>query len=213
MRIMGNPIIFASPTGNTVSVNLTSSNFIDQSVATDENNPLRDFVILVAENMEAEDSPSPSYLVDVQGVQYLSTTGGNLFLEGIPGLNAICSIAFQTVLEPMESDVPTATGAYATSLTPVAQWGNTIADGLTQFGSYLGINQALAGSVILFGLVMAFAVFLYKKTESGVAVLLLVAATPFMGAWLGLMPMALAFILVIFIIVLGGYFFFSRGAL
>ena len=213
LRITGNPIIFASQTGNTVTAYLTASDYIDQSTATDDNNPLRDFVILMANNMDDYDTPSPSYLADVQGTQYLSTTGGNLFLEGIPALNALCPIAFQTVLVPLGNEVPTATGAYATSLTTQAQWGETIANGLTQFGSYLGISQALAGSVMLFGLAIAFAVFIYRKTESGVAVLLLVAATPFMGAWLGLMPMALAFILVIFVIVLGGYFFFSRGAL
>lgn len=213
IRIMGNPTIFPSQTGNTVSSYLTASDYIDQSVATDDNNPLRDFVILMAQNMEDNDAPASDYLVDVQGTQYLTPTGGNLFLEGVPGLYSFCPVAFQTVLVPLEGDVPSGSGAYAASLTVQAQWGQTIADGLTQFGSYLGINQALAGSVVFFGLAMAFAVFVYKKTESGLSVLLLLAAMPFMGAWLGLMPMALAFILVIFVIVLGGYFFFSRGAL
>jgi hypothetical protein len=80
-------------------------------------------------------------------------------------------------------------------------------------GSYLGINQALAGSVILFLLASLLAFWFYQKTQSGVAVILLVGATPFLGAWMGLMPLALAFIFTIIIVALMAFFFFSRGAL
>ncbi len=153
------------------------------------------------------------YIVTVQGTRYLTILGGDVFLAGVPALSSFVPILFQAAIEPMQGDTPASTGAYAHALSPLTQWGATAANGLTMLGTYLGINQALAGSVILFVAVIAFAVFLYQKTESGLAVLLMVAATPFVGAFLGLMPMALAFILVIFIVVLLGYFFFSRGAL
>ncbi len=213
LRITGNPTIFASPTGNTVTAYLGASDYIDQSGATDEDNPLRDFSMLMAINMEAEDTPVNSYIVNIQGINYLTIEGGELFLEGVPGLGTFCAILFQAALEAMTGDAPTSTGAYAAALNPTLQWGATIGNGLTMMGSYLGINQALAGSIVLFVVVMFFAVYLYKKTESGIGVLLMVAATPFMGAWLGLVPLALAFVFVIFIVILMGYFFFSRGAL
>ncbi|KKL27073.1 hypothetical protein LCGC14_2388840, partial [marine sediment metagenome] len=213
LRITGNPLIFASPAGNTVTIYLGASDYIDQSGATDANNPLRNFLILMATNIEEEDVPATDYIITIQGVRYLTAGGGSIFIEGIPGLSTFCSILFQSSLEPMKGDAPTTRGAYASALNPTIQWGITTGNGLTTLGAYLGINQALAGSMVLFVIVMVFAVFLYKKTESGVAVLLLVAATPFMGAYLGLMPMVLAFVLVMFIVVLLGFFFFARGAL
>ena len=213
LRITGNPLVFASPTGNTVTAYLTASDYIDQSVATDASNPLRNFLIGMAENIEDYDVPANDYIVTVQGVRYLTIDGGDIFLEGIPALSSFCPILFQAALEPMVGDAPETTGAYASTLTPLTKWGSTTANGLSMLGLYLGINQTLAASAVLFVIVMFLAVFLYKKTESGVAVLLLVTATPFMGAWLGLMPIALAFVFAMFIIVLMGYFFFSRGAL
>ncbi len=212
LRITGNPLIFASPVGNTVTAYLTPSDYIDQSVATDELNPLRDFLMIMATNIQTHDGVT-TYITTVQGVRYLTTTGGSIFLQGIPALSSFCAVLFQAALESLPGDVPTSTGAYASAMNPATQWGTNVANGLTTLGSYLGISQELAGSVMLFVFVIAFAVFLYMRTQSGVAVLLMVAGMPFIGAWLGLMPMALAFIFVIFLIMLMGYFFFSRGAL
>jgi hypothetical protein len=217
VRIMGNPLIFASPTGNSVNATLGTDSYINQLLGEDggipTSNPLRNGMITVAENMEANDIPTDSYLTTVQGYQYLSVGGADLFLEGIPSLSTMCPILFSTGIDVMESDAPEYTGAYGQTLNPLQKWGVTVSNGLTALGSFMGINQALAGSVVLFVLVIMFAVFVYSKTESGVTVLLMVAATPFLGAYLGLMPMALAFIFVIIIITLLGYFFFSRGAL
>lgn len=217
LRITGNPLIFASQTGNTANATLAATDYVDQLLGADDEipteNPLRNGMLWMAENIEAEDEPGNSYLVTVQGYKYLTTIGGDIFIEGIPNLSNMCPILFQAGLEKMSSEAPESTGAYALTLNPLQKWGNTVANGLTQLGSYLGINQALAGSVVLFALVIGFAIFAYEKTESGVTVLLMVAATPFIGAYLGLMPMALAFIFVIVIVTLLGYFFFSRGAL
>ena len=217
LKITGNPLIFASSTGNTVTVTLGAGNYVDQDLGDDggipTSNNLRNGMIEIAQNMEAHDTPTTSYLATVQGYTYLSLVGGDLFIEGIAGLSAMCPILFQAGVANMGAEAPESTGTYALTLTPAQKWGNTVANGLTMLGSYLGINQALAGSVVLFALVIAFAVFVYSKTESGVTVLLMVSATPFLGAYLGLMPLALAFVFVIFIITLLGYFFFSRGAL
>lgn len=222
-RITPNPLLLATEFGgggviegtNQITAYLAPSDYIDQSVATDEDNPMRDYLIMMAENIEANDSPpvGSEYITTVQGIRYLTITGGDIFLAGIPGLATFCPILFQAALEAVSGDTPTSTGAYTSRLNPTTQWGATIGSGFTMLGSYLGVNQELAGSMLLFIVVLVFAVYVYRKTESGVAVLLLVAATPFMGAWLGLMPLALAFVFVIIIVVLMGYFFFSRGAL
>jgi hypothetical protein len=98
-------------------------------------------------------------------------------------------------------------------MSPLNRWGQTAANGLTNLGVYFGLNQQMAGSALLLVLVGGLAVFTYMKTQSGISVLLLIGVTPFIGAWMGLIPMALAFVFAILIVVLLGFFFLSRGAL
>lgn len=219
IRIIGNPLLFASSVNNTVSAVLGTGDYFNQTLGDDggvpTNNLLRNFLITIADHLETFDSPpaSSEYIITVQGDRYLTTTGGSIFLEGIPALDSMCPILFQYSSTPMSGDTPESTGAYASTLSPLNKWGQTSADGLTNLGIYLGLSQALAGSVMLLVLAGALAVYTYTKTQSGVSVLLLVGTTPFLGAWLGLMPIALAFIFTITIVVLMGFFFFSRGTL
>ena len=215
LRIMGNPLIFPSTTNNTVSATLSASGYTNQlygdddGIATDNN--LRNFLISMADDLQTADNIT--YIVSIMGVRYLNAIGGTMFLEGIPGLETMCPILFQYAVSPVAGDEPESTGAYASTLSPLAKWGQTSADGLTNLGLYLGINQRLAGSVVLFLFVVLFAIFVYQKTQSGIAVLILVASMPSIGAWFGLMPIALAFVFTIVIVVLLGFFFFNRGAL
>jgi hypothetical protein len=217
LRIAGNPLIFSSMTGNSANVTLTSGDYIDQSTGADSDTPtdnnLRNFCILMALNMQAYDSPTIDYYDSIQGYTYLTNTGADLFVAGVPNLYNFCPILFQYGAEKLTDDEPDSTGSYALTLTPLDKWGTTTANGLTQIGLFLGINQALAGSLVLFVLAGMLAFYVYSKTQSGITVLLMVSATPFMGAYLGLMPMALAFVFVIVVITLMAYYFFSRGAL
>lgn len=217
IRVTGNPLVFPSQTGNTIEATLAVTDYIDQNLGASSDPPtdnvLRNFCILMMQHIEAHDAPVDDYLVYVQGYQYLTIEGADIMIEAILGLTTMCPILFQAGVEVMTSDAPETTGTYAVTLTPAQKWGQTAANGLTMLGSFLGINQALAGSVVLFTLAIMFAVFAYKEMESGLVVILLMAAVPFLGAWLGLMPLALAFIFVIIIITLLGFFFFSRGAL
>lgn len=217
LRIEGNPLIFASPTGNSVTFPLTDTSYIDQSIGagseTPTDNALRNFCIRMARNIEDYDTPASDYIVTKQGYDYLTNDAVNIFIKGIPNLYNYCPILFQSGAENLGADAPESTGTYALTLTPLNKWGQLTADGLTNLGVFLGINQALAGSVVLLILSMVLAIYMYRKTQSGIAVLLMVSATPFVGGYLGLMPMALAFIFVIIIMILMGYYFVSRGAL
>ncbi len=219
LRITGNPLLFTSTTNNTANVTLDALAYVDQELGDDggvaTNNNLRNFLIGMAEDIEDYDSPpvGSEYITTVSGVKYLTTTGGAIFLEGIPALDAMCPILFQYAVSPMQGDEPQSTGAYTSVLTPLNLWGQTVANGLTNLGLYLGLSQALAGSAVLLMLVVGLAIYSYTKTQSGVATILLIATAPFLGAWFGLMPLALAFIFTIVVVVLLGYFFLSRGAL
>ena len=215
LRLTGNPAVFASPTGNTVIVHLSDTDYIDQTASgnTTTTNLLRNKMIEYATNMENNDTPTSSYLSTYQGITYLSVTGADLFNAGIPGLDYMCPVLYVYSSSPVGGDQPTSTGAYAATLTPTAKWGTTVANGLTSIGEYLGINQALAGSVVAIFLCFLLAIYIYKRTGSGLATLMLIATCPFFVAWMGLMPLALAFVAMMLIVILGGWFFFRQGAL
>jgi hypothetical protein len=211
LRITGNPAIFASTTGNTVTAYLSSGDYIDQSTSTETINHLKIFCLAIAENMEAEDAAT--YIVTVQGIEYLNTTAGSLFLEGIPQLSSFCPTLFQSSLAYLTGDIITTTGVYAGGLTIGNAWNTTVSNGLTNLGTYLGIGQGMGGSVVLMLLACGLAFYVFRRTDSGIATTSILATMPFAGAYLGLMPLALAFVVAFFIFILMMWFFTSRGAL
>ncbi len=219
LRITGNPLIFASPTGNTVTSYLSSGDYVDQSTSNATINMIKIFCIDVVKNMQANDiakgiiTAATPYYTTVLGVDYLTTLGGSLFLAGIPQLGTFCPSLFQANLASLSGDVTTGTGAYGASLIPAAQWNTIIANGLTNLGAYLGINQSMAGSVVLFGLGIMLAFYVQRRVESGIATILVVATLPFAGSYLGMFPLALAFVLMFFISILMTWYFSTRGLL
>ncbi len=221
LRIEGNPVIFPSPVGNNVTAYLSAGDWYDESIygATPAQrgflDPLRIFIVGtngIAYNMQVHDGVT-TYLTYVQGYNYLTTTGGNLFISGIPNLNNLCPLAFQASVETLTGDAPLAPGTYSANLTVTGQMGSTIGSALTNVGLYLGMSQALAGSMVLLLISIAAGAYLFRRTESGIVVLLLGMLVPFAGVYLGLMPMSLMFVAVIFVVILMGYYFFSRGIL
>lgn len=217
LRISGNPLVFTSPTGNSVNVTLADSDWIDQGLGADSEPPsdnnLRNFLIQVMEDVEDNDVPTTDYLITSNGYRYVQDEGISILIEAIPSILTICPVLFNAGSIPMDADNPESTGAYAATITPIQKWGQLTADGLTNIGVFLGVNQQLAGSVVLFIMAIALSVYAYRKTQSGVTVLLLVSSAPSIGGYLGLMPMALAFIFVMVIVILMGFYFFGRSAL
>lgn len=217
VRITGNPLIFPVLTEdiNMVTYTLGAGDWIDQSLATATANPLRNACIYIAENMEEEDGfPTPSYLTESGGVTYLTPAGGTIFVRGVPGLDVFVPSLFQVITEVLEAPDPDATGDYVAVVTPLLRLGPEIAGGLTDVGVWLGVSQAMAAGLILFGLMVMLSVWLFQKTQSGKVVigLGLAAALP-VGTFLGMSSLVLLFIIVIFIVLLMGYYFLTRGAL
>lgn len=225
LRITPNPLLLATEFGgggviegtNQITTYLAPADYVDQNLGVDSDPPndnvLRNGMIAMARNIEANDTPTYSYLVDVQGYTYLTTYGGDIFIAGIPSLNNMCPILFQTSVSSMSAEQPESTGTYQSAISIEQNWGTTTANALTNIGVYLGINKELAGSLVLFAFAIGLGIFVYKYTRSGMAVLLVIAIAPFAGAYLGLMPLGLAFGIVIIFVIPVGYFFFSRGAL
>ncbi len=216
MRITANPAIFPSITDdvNRVSVTLDSSDWIDQSVATSDpnKNPLRLKCVEMVNNIQAHDIPTYSYISIVSGVTYLSTTyGTNLFLSGVPSLNVFCPSLFQTTSSPMTATAPTSTGTYANTLTVSTNLWTSISDGLTAFGTWVGLPQKMAGGLVLLVLTIGACISISQKTQSGVAPIVLGALFPVVGAYLGLLSLGVIFIFTILVVMLSAWFFLTRG--
>lgn len=215
IRISGNPLVFPSlvESTNMVSYTLSPTNWFDQSTATDTFNQLRIACISIAERMQIEDAVT-TYLTTVEGIDYLTPAGASLFLAGIPSLNIFVPSLFAVTTEVMTSEAPQATGNYTGNITALQRLGVATARGITNIGSWLGVSQQMAGGMMLMVFTVALCMYLYKKTQSGKVVLTVgVAATLPFGTFLGLSTMVLLFIIVIFIVLMMGYYFLTRGSL
>lgn len=218
LRVTGNPLITFTPATVTPAMTvLVATDYDDVELGVGDelptDNPLRNLLIAMGTAMEDYDTPTLPYIIVVDGYKYLTPTGAALFTVAFPGLNYACPILFQTSIEPMSGDLPESTGAYADSLTIFNKWGSSTQNGVSALADFLGVGVPLAGSLIMSVLGMALAIYIYQRTESGIVVLLAVVALPFIGAFMGLVNLALAFVIAIAITALLGYYFLSRGAL
>jgi len=141
-------------------------------------------------------------------------SGVDIFMEGIPGISNMCPILLASGTTAMASDAPDSSGTYGDSLTSLAAWGAITDNGITQIGNYLDISHDMAAGLILFILAAALGIWIYKRTESGLATLLvLVGAVPIFGVIFGMLDMALMAIGVILVVILFAFYFYNRGAL
>jgi len=215
LRITGNPTIFGTliEGTNMVTRPLLSDYWIDQSVATSTSNPLRNFIILIAEDLEANDSPSTSYITTVQGIDYLSNAGGNIFLKGIPNLRLFCPSAFATAVTLMKATAPPTTGALQGELTILDKLGTNTSGAFTNLGNFLGIPARTAGTLALLIAVLVFAFYVYQRTGLSASMLLVGVMFAVFGMYLGLISLAVGFIAVMAVVVASVYFYMSKGTL
>lgn len=222
LRITGNPSIFSTLTEGTnmVTNQLATStgetldvDWIDQSVATSTANPLRDFIILIVQDLEANDSPSTSYLTTVQGTTYLSSAGGNIFLDGIPNLRQFCPTAFAGTVEPIVVTAPPTTGALTSDLTVLNKLGANASTAFTNMSSWLGISAAMAGTLAFMIGILLLTFYIYTRTRNVSLVAVVIMLMVVFGAYMGLLPLAALFIGILSIIIASAYYLMGKGVI
>lgn len=215
VRLTGSPSIFGTPTEGTnqKTASLMESDYIDDTPAGTSVTGLRIFCLDVAEDLEANDDPTDDYIITVEGVDYLTTTGGNIFLAGVPNLNVYCPTLFQTTSGPIELEDVGETGAYAETRDYRQILGETIGNGISNFGSWMGMGDTMAGIAVMFGIILLVCGYLYIKTQSPLVPDAIAISLLLLGGYLGLVPLALAFTVTLFIAIITLYYFFTRGAL
>ncbi len=212
IKIRGNPLVFASPNGNNVTATLGAGDYFDNRNVVGGFTPLRNFVInTIAANMQAKDGVL-TYKTIALGVQYLSTTGANLFLAGIPGLDTLDPSIFYASNRALTGVTTSGNGTYAQSLTPASVWGTTTSNGLNALGSFLGMGGTNGGLILLWFLGLTVSIGIGTKVQSPLVIIMLLAFTPLAGSLLGLMNLAAALTIALIIIILG-VLLFSRSVI
>lgn len=209
LRIRGNPLIFASPTGNSVNVTLGTGDYFDNTNLVSGFTPLRNFVInTIVTNMQTYDGVT-TYKTMVLGTSYLSVTGGSLFLAGIPGLDSLEPTIFSTSSYPVNRPTISANASYATSLNITSVWGTATSNGFKAISSLFGMGTSdeNGGNLFLFVIGVAVSLGIGTKVQSPLVILIILALMPLFGALLGLINLALAFTIAIIIIILGALLF------
>lgn len=212
IRIQGNPLIFSSTTNNTVSATLGAGDYFDNTSLISGSTPTRIFVInIVAAHMQTHDGVVTDgvggYKETILGAQYLTTTGANLFLAGIPGLDTLDPSIFKAGNQALSIATTSGNGTYGMSLTTQSVWGTTTTNGLIALSNFIGMGNANGGHVALFVIGAILALGLGAKTQSPLLIIIVIALLPLFGALLGMMNLAAAFTISIIIIILGTLLF------
>jgi hypothetical protein len=210
IRVRGNPLVFPTGTGNTLLATLSSGDYSDQSLATDAINPLRIWCIAVIKEMQTHYGGATAYWTTVQGIDYLTTTGGGLFLEGVPGLSTFVPTLFQAASQPISADAPTSTGIYAATRTPANTMNTTMANALTNLGLYLHVPQWTAGVIVLMVLTIGLSVYANQRLQTNLIAPIIAIAMLVLGTFFGLPPMTILFTFGLFVVAGLAIYFWGR---
>jgi hypothetical protein len=222
-RITGNPSIFGATVEGTnmVTTTMVTSSWIDQSVGKGTtSDALVSYILQIASDLQANDSVS-TYLTTIQGTQYLTDVGGNIFLQGVPNLSNYAIGAFSTTASvnspsamPSGGAINTQGGMGGNAPSVSSSVGSTTASGITNLGLWLGgshMPQWMAGMVGLLIIMGVLAIVFYKITSHPVVPIVIGVMVLPMAGYLGFIPIALVFAISMAVFILTVWYFASRG--
>lgn len=205
VRVGGNPTVFGNLTEgiSMTTRTLSSSDWVVGNAATSRE-ALRVWCLAQAAWMQTE--RGVALLVSVPDVLYaLNTLGRIMFLEGIPNLDSVVPLLFQASVGTNEYEDDEVTGAYEEETSVSNRLGDAVADSFEGIGDYFGVSgQTTAG--MFWALIMVIAAsIVFAYSGNTVAAILLCAPLLILGAELGLVPLAMLFVLTIAMVAYLGY--------
>jgi hypothetical protein len=213
IKLAGNPTLFSSSTNNTISTALSSTDYSDQSTATDTLNPLRAFCVQIGQHMQTTDNVS-TYMTAVGGDWYVTTTASSLFLLGVPSLDIMCPTLFQMVVSPMSVPTGTSNNSYSSNISVQNILGDSANTGITNLAAWFGLpNTAGAKALILIGLGAVCLFILSKKVQDRSMLLIFGVLFFAFAVWIGIGSWAIMMIIAIIVALLMLYYLWSRGVL
>ena len=211
LRILGNPALFGSLVEGTNMVTkvLAPSDWNTTTTLGDTEELLYIHFVAIATALETD--RTATFLVDTAGGQVLNTAGRIIFLTAVPAVDSVVPDLFQQAGGFFDTTRDVGTGAYDTYLTYNTQIGTRLAASFDGIGAYFGTSGQTMGAlfIVLVALMVAGIVFFY--TGNTIAAMVLAVPMMVMGNWLGLVPLAISFIIVMMFVVYMAYHLWLRG--
>jgi len=200
VRLSGNPTVFTSLTlgVNVASVAVVSTDWIDGTLSGTTPTLLKDWIIVVVENIER--STGVDY---VTSGKKLNVTGSSYVEDLIPGIRShVTGLFGQSAAFPT---VPTPTFLYSYQSTLEANRGERLDNALDTLGSLVtgkGGMGSIVGVVLFLLLGITIVGVVYGSTRDITGALVVTLPLLFVGAKVGLIPLALLFIVFFLIVIL-----------
>lgn len=140
-------------------------------------------------------------------------SGTDIFTKGIPGLQTWVPTLFAASVAVITDDSPVPSGAYASGLTTTAAFGTTVTVAIANLATWAGMGTTMMGFVLIGILAIGAAIFAQIKFGNNTVTTVAVVLVCLVGAFLGLVPLAVVFMAVIGISLLMAFVFFARGAI
>ena len=210
VKIMGSPALFGTLTENTnyVQVQLSNPNSWIIGTADETEDYLYIHCVNVAEDIEID--AVVTWLATTSSGEVLNTTGRLNFLAAIPGLNVAVPGLFQANSETIEIEHTASTGAYAATLDMPTMLGVDLNAAFEGIGDWLNISGQMVGAIFIALIMALVAGLVYIYTGNGTAAMVISLPILIIGAWLGMVPLAIFFTIIICVVAYMGYHLYLR---
>jgi len=212
LKIMGNPVLFASLVEgtNVITWTLSASEYVTGTM-TDSRELLRLHCLDIAQDLEDDWGSSYNLITTTADGERLTSLGRTVFLDAIVGLDGAVKTLFQLSSGSMDIEWDTHTDGLQNLLSIDNTTGTMLAGAFSGIGDYVGMSGQTVASlfIVLIALIVMGIVFFY----SGNTIAAMALSTPIfiMGNWMGLVPLVVTFIAAMLVALYVLYHFILRG--
>jgi len=205
VRIGGSPTVFGNLTESIsmVTHTLSAGNWVEGN-AVDSREALRVWCLTQAIWMQTE--LTLALIVSVPDVLYaLNTLGRIMFLQGIPNLDSVVPLLFQVSIGTDTVEEQEVTHAYEEETSVMNRLGDSMAESFDGVGNYFGVSGQNAAGMFWALIIATAASIVFAYSGNTVAAILLCVPLVILGAELGMVPLAMLFVLTIAMVAYLGY--------
>lgn len=210
IRVQLNPTLCTPSEGtNMVTSTLSSSDWIE-GTQSESRELLKDACIDIAGDLE--DEHSDTYLIlTTEGEYVLNSDGRTIFVTAIPGLDSAIPSMFQLAQETIEIDRETVTAALESNTTILGELGSGMNNAFSGIGDWLGVSgQSAATMFFLLIILVPLMAIIFLTTGSSSGALILSAPLAIYSAKIGLMSVAIMFVIIIAVAAYAAYDLFLK---
>ena len=211
LRITGNPAIFATLTEatNMATRTLSASDWnLDGAFTSKQLLSLH--IIDLANTLETEWAIT-LLVTATNGNQLLNSAGRTAILLAIPGLDSSIPLIFQATSGMVPMDTVTTNSTLQGNSTMLIRLGPQISNAFTGIGTWLGITQSMAGGLWALMFILTIASIVFLSSGQGIAAMICTLPIVIGLSYVGAIPFALLFTIVLLLVAYAGYFLILRG--